>query len=178
MSNMKQIILIFGFLVSQVHAQTAWKVETALVTFEVKNAGLNVKGTLGDFKGDIIFDRKNLTHASMKGTVNVSTIKTGIGVRDKHLQSEEYFNANAFPTIQLVSSFFGKSEDGYRAYFKLTMKGITKDVMIPIVWVEDGKNATVSGSFKLNRLDFGIGKKSLILNNDINVYIELKLKRP
>lgn len=169
------ILFLTGNIVS---AQTAWKIEASDIRFKAKNAGLTVNGTLSGFNGEVNFDAKTFAQSSIKGSVEITTIKTGIAARDKHLQKEEYFNQAAFPKIELVSSFFGKTDTGFKGYFKLTMKGVTKDIVIPFTWKEQGKIAVASGSFAINRLDFGVGASSLILNNDIYVNIQLNLVKP
>jgi polyisoprenoid-binding protein YceI len=173
---MKKILLIsWIIIINQATAQSVWKVDDFIVQFSVKNAGFIVKGNLGELKADINFDSKAYTQSSIKGSVAVNTIKTGNSTRDSHLQKEEYFNQALYPTIQLASSFFGKTESGFKGYFKLTIKGTTKDVIIPFTWNDQGKFAILKGSFSLNRLDYGIGTSSLILNNDITIFIEIKL---
>lgn len=171
-------LLLTGFITSHLYAQTAWKIQSSKVNFSVKNAGLTVKGSVDGFKADIQFDPKAYTQANMKGSVNVNTLQTGIKLRDEHLQKQEYFNQAQFPVITLQSSFFGKTDNGYKGYFKLTIKGVTKDVIIPFTWSEQGETAVVKGIFTINRLDFGIGEESLMLSNDIQITIELNLKHP
>ncbi|MCU0422453.1 MAG: YceI family protein [Bacteroidia bacterium] len=156
---------------------TTLKVNQALVKFTIKNAGLTVEGSLSGFEGDIQFDPQAIARSTIKGSVQVSTIKTGFTSRDKHLQKEEYFNQAKFPKIELVSSFFGKAEQGFRGYFKLTLKGVTKDVVIPFTFTEEGGIINMKGSFTLNRLDYGIGKSSMILDDEVKVNLQFSLQK-
>lgn len=174
---MKQLTLVLLLLSQATLAQTTWKIQSAVVGFRIKNAGLMVEGTLTGFEGMVKFDSKTYAQSSIKGSVLVNTIKTGIATRDNHLQKEEYFYAVNYPKIELVSSFFGKSENGFKGYFKLTIKGVTKDVIIPFTWNEQGNKAIASGTFNINRLDFGIGQSSLILSNNVIIDIQLNLSK-
>lgn len=176
MRNILALLLTGYALVVQ--DQTNWKTTEALVKFSIKNAGLTVNGSFSGFSGDVLFSRESLAKSKITASVASATIKTGIEARDKHLKKEEYFDAAAFPLITMQSKFFAKAEDGtYRGYFKLTLKGITKDIMIPFKFEEKGQMAFIEGSIKLNRLDYKIGKSSLILSDEVIIDIKLKLEK-
>ena len=168
-------LLIFNL--PNLFAQTKWSVSTASISFSIKNAGLTVKGTLGGFVGDVLFDSKQPVGSIIKGSVKVNTLQTGNSTRDKHLQEQEYFDAKNYPDMIIASSFFGKSANGFKAYCKLTIKGTTKDIVIPFTWTEQNNKATMVGSFELNRLDYKIGEGSLILSDKVTVNINLNLEK-
>lgn len=72
------------------------------------------------------------------------------------------------------ATLFGKEEDGsFRGYFKLTIKGKTKDVLVPFTFTEKDGKAIIKGSFTINRLDFGVGESSMILSNNATIIIEV-----
>lgn len=158
------------------HAQTRWKVTSSSVLFKIKSAGLTVDGTFSDFKSEFLFSSTRLGVSKISGTVGVNTISTGIKKRDNHLKQEEYFDKAKYPLIQITSKYIVKADNRYRGYFILTIKGITKEVMIPFTFTENGDNASAKGSFKINRRDFGIGEKSMIMADELTVFIELSLK--
>lgn len=178
MRNVLVLLLTVYTLVA--HGQTNWKASDAEVKFAIKNAGLTVNGSFSGFTGDFLFSPESLNTSRITASVAVATIKTGVEARDKHLKKEEYFNATNYPLITIQSKFFVKAEDGtYRGYFKLTLKGITKDIMIPFKFEHGGGTvAALSGSFKLNRLDYQVGKSSIILSDDVEVSIKINLVKP
>jgi polyisoprenoid-binding protein YceI len=57
--------------------------------------------------------------------------------------------------------------------FTLRIKGIGREVLLPFNVA--GAHAFV-GSLKVNRLDFDLGKESLVLANEVEVAIRVKLK--
>ena len=146
------------------------------INFEIKNAGLLVKGNLGELKGFIRFDPSNFKGSKIRVFVQAKSINTGIESRDKHLKKKEYFDVESFPEIVIESKFFGSSEKGYKGYFLLTMKGISKDIVIPFYYTDKGTFIEMNGEFNLNRLDYGIGEKSFIMADNVKVIIKLKLK--
>jgi polyisoprenoid-binding protein YceI len=170
----KSIFLLL-FLISQynIRAQeTNWTTTSKSITFAIKNAKLPVTGSFEGLMAKIIFNPKDLRTADFSATILVSTIKTGIDMRNKHLKRTEYFNAEKFPEITLKSNVvtFVK-ENEYNAKCTLVIKGISKEVNLPFKFVETGKNAVFTGSLNLNRLDFGLGSSSVIMSNNLQVAI-------
>lgn len=174
MKNKLALLLIIVLLLTKVNlAQVPLKVLSSSITFKIKNAGLNVSGSFGGFSGEINFNPELYKQAKITGSVNVNTINTGIAARDKHLQKEEYFNAAKFPVITMVSRFFGKEGNTFNGYFKLTIKGITKDVVVPFTF----DNNTIKGEFTLNRKDFNVGGNSFIMSDEVHVSIQINTSK-
>lgn len=170
------IFLLFLYLPLLSFSQIDKIIFDSKINFEIKNAGLLVKGNLGELKGLIRFDPTNVKGSKIRVFVQSKAINTGIEARDKHLKKKEYFDIENFPEIVIESKFFGSSEKGYKGYFLLTMKGISKDIVVPFSYTEKGTFVEMTGEFSLNRLDYGIGEKSFIMADNVKVIIKLKLK--
>ena len=71
------------------------------------------------------------------------------------------------------TSFSKENNDTFKGFFKLTIRGITKDVAIPFPHTESGNKTIFQTSFSLNRRDYNAGRNSLILADDgtINIVI-------
>ncbi len=152
-------------------AQTSWKPTTSDISFKIKNAGITVTGRFANFKGDIKFSPDKLATSRLQGTVDVSTINTGINKRDKDLQHEKYFNSPKYKVIELTSTKLYKKGAQYAGIFKVTMKGVTKEMEIPFTFVQKGNDATFSATFTVNRRDFGVGGKTLTMADDADVTV-------
>jgi polyisoprenoid-binding protein YceI len=63
------------------------------------------------------------------------------------------------------------STNNYNLKGNLTIKNITKVITIPLL-IED---ATLSSSLDLNRIDYGVGRKSWILSRKVKIEVELVL---
>src|SRR5688572_2419486 len=127
-------LLVFLFLTtsSSVWAQTRWTPTSAAVTFKIKNAGLNVDGHFTGLIGTVLFDPEHLAQSSIEASVDAATISTGIELRNNHLKKEEYLNVAKYPKITMKSISFEKQADGsYKGRFHLTLKGVTKEVVVP-----------------------------------------------
>lgn len=133
--------------------------DRSAITFKIRNMwGLvNVKGRFTDFTGDgqlsgneAVFGRVDIRAAS---------IDTGIGRRDKHLRSADFFDVDRFGEIGVVVTGVhptkGKAAD-LRA--DLTIKGITAEVTLPVTITElDDGSIRITGETKLDRDRFDLG---------------------
>ncbi|MVN78196.1 YceI family protein [Hymenobacter sp. HMF4947] len=145
----------------------------AAIRFQIVNAGFTVTGTLTGLEATGQFDPAHLAQAHIQASVPVSSIQTGISLRDRHLQKPDYFDAEKYPTITMQSTSFRQTgREQYEGSFVLTMKGISHEVQLPFTV---SATQEFRGSFRLNRLDYNLGKTSLILANDVTVSISGKL---
>lgn len=154
-----------------------WQFAAGSVNFTIKNAGLATRGSLGPVEAEVNFNPARPGEAGISGRVLVKNLDTGIKLRDKHLKKEEYFFESRYPDISMKLVRLEKSGQGFRGTFALTMKGITKEVDIPVLFSEDPKGAQLSTAFSLNRLDFGIGSSSWTLSDEVQVQVQFVLKK-
>lgn len=151
------------------------------VHFVIKNFGISTGGDISALKGDINFIPANVSASSFSVSVDVKTIDTDNGTRDEHLKSKEYFNSEKYPEITLVStkiSTTNKTKAGW--YFftgNLTMHGITKPISFPFTAMQKGGDYLFSGSFTINRLDFGVGSSSAVLSNAVKISLSVLAKK-
>ena len=130
---------------------------------------MEVNGTLDNPEGTVVFDANDLAASSVRASIKVATINTGIDARDEELVAAEYFDAKQHPRISFQSTRISKSGNGYQATGKLTIKGHTETVNIPFT-VE---NNVFAGNFQLDRLDYGVGESSWILSDEVKVKFSL-----
>lgn len=171
---MKKHLFILGLLLltNLPFAQAQQSIKGS-VTFIIKNAGLNVEGSIDGLQGDIDFDMLQPSNSKISVTIDPATINTGIGLRDKHLKKEDYFDVDQYATIKMESISISKKDDAYQGIFKLTMKGISKDLTIPFTVTKEYNTQHFRASFELDRRDFGVGGNSFILSDDVKVKVEL-----
>ena len=151
------------------------KVEESEIRFQIVNAGLTVHGTFSDLDASIQFNPEHPEQAQIRALVPVNTIKTGITLRDKHLQKPDYFDAEKYPTIVLQSKTIQKTgQNSYEGLFDLTIKGIHRDVKLPFTVSPANEFA---GNLRVNRLDFNLGKSSMILADEVTIAIRAKVSK-
>jgi polyisoprenoid-binding protein YceI len=153
------------------HAQDA--IMRSAVTFEIKNLGIATGGSIGGLITKAHFTPANLTASTLEASVDVNTINTDNSSRDEHLRSADFFDVARYPKITLKSiAFKHKSGSNYSGTFILTIKGRSKQIEIPFTFVDKENTIEFKGTFKINRLDFGIGSESVILANDVVINID------
>lgn len=166
-----------------------WKIDTmhSSVGFKVKHLVIStVSGKFKTFSGTVE-GNDDFTDAKVTFTADVSSIDTGVAQRDEHLNSADFFDAANFPTIDFISTSFTKAGSEYSLTGNLTMKGITKTVVLQVEFGGIGPNAygqTVAGfevSGKINRKDFGLNWSALteaggiVVGDDIKIHAEIEL---
>ena len=150
------------------------EIQSSKITFKIKNAGITVDGSFSDLKAEIRFDPNDLENSKIRSSVSVSSIDTGIKMRDRDLQEKKYFYSEKFPRISITSRKIKESgKDQYKGTFDLTIRDVTKAVEIPFVYIQKDKLRTFSGNFIIDRRDFGVGGNSMILSDDVRVFIEV-----
>jgi polyisoprenoid-binding protein YceI len=148
------------------------------VEFRIENAGIEVSGIFEHVSVEINFDERKLDESTIIAKARPKDIRTGIPIRDKHLQKSDYFHTDKFPEITLTSTLF-KKIGRYKILgtFTLTIKGFRKEITIPFNIVHEGNATTYSGSFEINRLDFGLGEESLILDKRVKVFLMARIEK-
>jgi polyisoprenoid-binding protein YceI len=141
--------------------------EGSSVTFTIKNLGFDSKGFIKGLQGKIVFDPQSLSTASFDVSVDAATINTDNSMRDGHLKGESYFDAKNYPRIHFISTGVRASDKAgsYIISGKLTIKDKSQDISFPFIATTAGNDYIFSGSFKINRKDFGIGGSSTISNS-------------
>jgi polyisoprenoid-binding protein YceI len=187
-------VLLTVLSVVTVNAQTAsmWMVDKAhtSVNFSVNHFFSAVTGKFSSFDGTIHFDPANLKGSSVKFTIPVSSVNTGNTKRDNHLQSADFFDAKAFPNMTFVSSRFEKkSAKEYLAFGKLTIRNVTKDIVLPFKITGEMEHPMMKGTvilglastFKINRNDYGVGSgdwaTTMVVGSAVDIQVNMELNR-
>jgi len=153
------------------------KVTSHKITFKIKNAGLTVDGSFSDVNAEIDFDPKNLEKSVLRGSIGVASIKTGIDMRDRDLQARKYFDAKKYPRIMMVAkSIKSLGKDRFTGTFDLTIRDVTKEIEVPFTYNRKENNAVFNGEFSVNRRDFGVGSNSIILSDNVRIFIEVSTR--
>ena len=98
-------------------------VDEALVEFNYISE--ETTGKIKGVSGEIKFDPNNLSDFKFDGKAHISSINTSNNMRDKHLNSSDYFNTKLYPYI----TFSAKSLEKKESYFLLTGNMTIKDIV-------------------------------------------------
>lgn len=149
------------------------------VKFSIKNFGLNVNGSFKGLKGKVTFNPANLPASSISASVDVATINTGNSSRDGHLKKEEYFHVAKYPVISFVSTKIINATKTGSLFIEgnITIKGITKAISFPFTAVPNSEGYLLKGEFKLNRRDFKVGGKSMVLGDNLTIALSIVARK-
>jgi len=178
---MKRQVLSFSFFIFSfiLFGQTYTPVDDgSRVHFVIDNFGIATGGDFKGLSGTIKYDPSNPTTADFDVNIDASTVNTDIESRDNHLRRKEYLDVKNYPKLSFKSTRITKAnKDGYLYMFgTITIKGVTKEINFPFTVTAKNGGYLFEGSFKLNRRDFGVGKGSISLSDDLTVSLSVFAK--
>ncbi|SIO53309.1 YceI family protein [Chitinophaga niabensis] len=181
---MKKITLFIFLLAASAtsFAQSAWKVDKAhaQLKFDVQHMGLStVSGSFTDFDATITSDKPDFSDAKFELTAQATSINTGVGQRDDHLRSPDFFDVATNPTVSFKSTSLQKVSEGkYKVTGDLTLHGVTKPVTLDL-WYRGTANSPmtkkpvagfrVTGSIKRSDFNFGSKFPAAALSEEVTI---------
>lgn len=180
---MKQFVIFFYCLIYLLpaNAQQYTPVDdSSKVEFTIKNFGINTTGNFKGLNGTISFSPDSLFSSLFNININANTVNTGIEERDNHLKKEEYFNVNKYANINFNANKITSDNVNTGTYLitgSLTIKGITKEVSFPFKVAQQPNGTIFTGTFQVNRQDFKVGKKSMVLSDNVEIKLRVFAKK-
>jgi polyisoprenoid-binding protein YceI len=160
------------------------------VSFQVRHLVTQVRGNFNDYQGTINLDPANLEHSSVDFQIKADSIDTNLPDRDKHLRGEDFFFVEKYPQITFKSKSVKKTgKDTYDVAGTLTMRGVTKDVTLPVTFLGTVKDpwgnekAGFATDLTLNRKDYGMNWNAaldnggVVLSDDVKISINLETQK-
>ncbi|MGM0669589.1 MAG: YceI family protein [Gemmatimonadota bacterium] len=178
---------------------TAWNIDKphTEINFSVRHFFTPVTGTFKDYDVEFWFDRESPENSSVSVTVQVASIDTKNQRRDDHLRSADFFDAENHPRMTFQSTSVRQvSENEMVATGDLTIKGITREVELPITMlgvqeIPEGPMREMLGGItqvasfqagtQLDRREFEVGvanwAQTVIVGGDVEVTIFVEANR-
>ncbi len=150
------------------------------IGFVSKQMGVPVEGRFKQWTARISFDPKKAEAGMVNFTIQTGSASFGSAETDAEVPKAPWFNVAAFPTASFTSSAIKPLGGGrYEVRGKLTIKGSSQDVLVPVSLAQTGSSGTASGSFSIKRLDFRIGDgewaDTSMVANDVLIKFKLAL---
>lgn len=166
MKTIKMTLLALVASVASVMAQTSWNLDRShsKVGFSVDHMVISeVAGDFQKFEAKVSSKADDFVDANIDFTIDTKSINTNEQMRDDHLRSDDFFNAEKYPAIKFKGKSLKKVKDNnYVLSGDLTIRDVTKPVTFAVKYggtiVDPYKNTRagfrVSGT--INRLDYGL----------------------
>lgn len=156
------------------HSEIGFKIKHLMIT--------SVKGRFERFDVKATTEDDDFSNAQVTATVETASIHTGVGDRDTHLQSGDFFDAAAYPQIRFVSTGIRKkSEDEFEVTGDFTIRDVTRPITLDVEFggiVKDPYGQTKAGftaEGKINRKDYGLTWGALTEAGGVVVADEVKI---
>lgn len=173
---MKKLFIISALLLSTIGAQakkaapdattTNWNLDKSHSSVKFSVDHMVISETEGSFKifgGSLSSPAPDFENAAITFTVDVNSINTDDEGRDKHLKSDDFFNAEKYPKMTFTSTSFKKVKgNAYVLEGNLTIRDVTKKVKFAVIYGGTVKDpwGNIKAGFKasgtINRKDFGL----------------------
>lgn len=135
-------------------------IDKSEIRFVSRQMGVNVEGRFRKWKANIVFLPKQLAKSKAELDIELGSIDLASDESETEVKRPKWFNTARFPVAKFVShNIKGVGGDKYEIAGALTIKGISRDLLVPIVLKKDaGGNSVAEGSFTFNRLNYKIGE--------------------
>ena len=164
----------------------SWKIDPlhSSAQFSVRHMMIStVRGQFGGVKGNIVYDPKNPTAATVEATIDCSTVNTGEPKRDADLKSAEFFDVKKYPAMTFKSKRVEVAGEGkLKMTGDLTINAITREVVLdldgPTAPIKDTQGRTkigISGETKVSRKQFGILYNPILESGGVAVSDQVKI---
>lgn len=195
----KVMFALFSLVATLTFAQAPVKADPNTWTLDKSHANVKftvthmviseVEGTFKVYDGTIVSSKPDFTDAKIDFSVDVASINTENEGRDKHLRSDDFFNAEKFPKMTFKSTSFKKTGDKtYVLEGDLTIRDVTKRVKFDVVYggqaVAWGKTkAGFKASGSINRTEYGLKWNSLteaggmVVSEDVAINLNLEFEK-
>lgn len=175
-------------------AISTWTIDPAHsnIEFAVKHMMVStVKGRFRSVEGSLRVDEADPARSTVEAAIDVASVDTGVEDRDKHLRSDDFFNAERFPRIAFRSTKIERdgADDQWKMTGELTIRDVTRPVTLDVEFVGRSpdawgkERAGFSAETKISRKDFGVNWNGLIetggvvVSDSVRIMLEVEVVR-
>ncbi|MEJ7769135.1 MAG: YceI family protein [Chitinophagaceae bacterium] len=173
-------------------AATKWSIDKSHSNVKFAVTHMVVTETEGNFKlfdGSMEHTKPDFSDAKVEFSVDVASIDTDNEKRDKHLKSDDFFNAEKYPAMKFVSTSFTPSGGNkYKLAGNLTIRDVTKPITFDVTYGGSvNERGGVKSGFKakstINRFDYNLKwdkateAGGLVVSKEVDITVNVELKK-
>ncbi|MET8858144.1 YceI family protein [Streptomyces sp. NPDC004579] len=129
----------------------------------------SVHGRFTDFTGRIEIAPGDVTASRVEATITAASIDTGNGMRDGHLRSPDFLDAEKYPLITYRSTGLTPAgSDRWTVHGELTLHGVVRPVDLDLAYLGTGADpwggtrAAFRATAELHREDFALHYNQIV----------------
>lgn len=156
------------------------------LTFSVRHLGFTrIRGAFNDWSATIMWNEADPTSSTVAVVVKTASVDTRHERRDADLRSDDFFGSEQYPAIVLRSTSVDATDDGYLLHADLTVRGVTRAVVIPFHYqgprdTPRGPRLFAVGAFTIKRSDYDLARENRLARSlgvvSDNVELEFDLQ--
>lgn len=147
------------------------------LTFTFDQAGAASKGSFKKFTTELRYDEKTPATGSLNVKVEIASVDTQDQERNEMLAGADLFDAQKFPSAQYVANSFVRKADGsLESVGKLTLRGVTHDLRLPLKITRTTTGLELSGEAAIKRLAYGVGQGDFQSTESVGDEVKLQYK--
>ena len=181
-------VYISGITMAQASSRYRLDVVHSTVGFAVKHMLFStVRGKFNDVQATAQIDEQTGSLRSVNAEISVASVDTDNAKRDGHLRSDDFFNAEQYPTITFESTSIESEGNGnYRVDGILTIRDVSKPITLEgkLLGKMPGRVAFEAAG-QINRQDFNVtwnkalqSAGGLMVSDEVDLDIEVALYVP
>jgi polyisoprenoid-binding protein YceI len=123
-----------------------------------KQMNVPVDGTFKKFNAQLTFDPAKPAAGSANLSIDTGSYDLGDNEYNKQVRGKEWFDSTTFPTATFVSSAIAPAGGSqYKVTGKLTIKGKSQVVTVPVSITQQGATQVFDGALPIRRTQFDVG---------------------
>lgn len=131
--------------------------ESALISFKLGPAGSVTKGAIKEFTGTFNF-AEDISNTAFDIKLPVLNLTTFLGMRDKSIMGDEYFNEEKFPSMRFKGAKMTATdkENEFEMIGTFEMLGVKSEQKVLIHRIEEDGKTVLVGNGEIDRRNFGM----------------------
>lgn len=155
--------------------QTLLPAQSEMV-FVSRQMGVPVEGKFKRFSAQVAFDPAKLATSKIAFTVDTGSADISREA-NAELPKATWFNVAAFPQATFQSSSIKRvNANQFEVAGKLSIKGLSSPVVVPVTLAQNGATTTATGAFAIKRLAFRIGEQEWADTSMVADEVQVKFK--
>lgn len=147
------------------------------LAFTFTQLGAATTGHFKTFATELQYDEANPAQGALLVRVTVDSLDTQDAERDDTLKTADLFDAQAHPAATYVAKSLARTASGgLEAVGKLTIRGVSKDLRLPLTLKPTTNGLELSGQTSIKRLDFGVGQGDWKSTESVGDEVKLQYK--